>query len=93
MIAGHYVIPEVNFKYKIVSSDFREKKNQQHSPNTVFLMLYFKLFAVPCRTLILLVWLTFYHCHYHSHHLFLLLLLYYTLLNSTIEALQNLIKM
>ena len=76
MIAGHYVIPEVNFKYKIDNCvTFMKKKNQQHSPNTVFLMLNYKLFAGPCRTLILLVWLTFFHCHYHSHHLFLIIII------------------
>ena len=53
MIAGHYVIPEVNFKYKIDNCvTFMKKKNQQHSPNTVFLMLNYKLFAGPCRTLV-----------------------------------------
>lgn len=73
MIAGHYVIPEVNFKYKIDNCvTFMKKKNQQHSPNTVFLMLNYKLFAGPCRTLILLVWLTFF-----SPSLFIIIIVLY----------------
>ena len=69
MIAGHYVIPEVNFKYKIDNCVTFMKKKKQHSPNTVFLMFNYKLFAGPCRTLVFLFWLTFFHCHYRSHHL------------------------